>query len=1062
MNRILVAVAIIGVVPTLSAEVHVWQGTLTLPVYTENPPDVNPPFDIFSTSRFNYPYTLRTSLTGRREIKHLRALYLENEYLKCSVLPDIGGHLYSCTDKLSGEEMFYANPSIKKALIGYRGAWAAFGIEFNFPVSHNWVSMSPVDFATRQYPDGSASVFVGNVDLPYGMQWMVELILRPGSTVLEEKVTLYNRSYLRHRYYYWNNAGVEITNDSRIEYPMRFTASHGFTYIDTWPVNHEGKDISIIRNHTSGPVSQFAYGSREPFMGVWHPHNRTGVVHYAEYADLPGKKIWSFGVDADGLDWRRALSDDHSGYVEVQAGPFRNQETYAFLPPQEALHFSEYWMPVRGIGGISRANLEGVVYLRREGGRIVAALNVNHRIPGALVRLRQGERVLSQQKVNLVPDRVFTIDSAEPGPQPCKFELERNGKILLAHTEGQYAWTPKSEVKVGPQEPVHREGDPLEAGREAELNGDLLSADGTYARALEKDGDNFELNKAAGRLAVALKNYPRAVQLLSKAQYRSSNDPEVQYYLGHAYWGLGEYEKARDQWEGAQRQPQFRPQARVLLARLDARQGDVAGALRMLREALAERPRMVRAGGLEVALLRTSGAAEKARERLDYWRRLDPTSSFLRVEDVKLGRREDEQELWRHLSADPQRVLEIAVDYIGLGLYRDALDLLSRDYPSIDPDEAEPGTQRPQGNPLVVYYRAYCRLQLKEPAGEDLARASKLSARYVFPYRPETMTVLRAAVEANPNDAAAHFLLGSAYMSGGMSGEAVQEWEAARRINPHIPVLHRNLGRTLLAVNREERRALDVFREGISSDPDNVELYSGISQTLGILRRPAAERVAALEKYPDRTRLPTPLVFDLALSLAESGEFNKARSMFQDRFFEREEGGTNVRQVFLEVQLLEALALANQGRATEARARLSGLGKEVPGLPFTKDGLDPFLTDSRFEYYLGRIEARLGDHEAARQYWRKAASQRDVFSIVAAQSLGDPTWRGRAESFLSRSTDESDASALYRRGMLLRALGRTKEANDDFVASLRQPDRRLAHYMARRALAGLDDAPGAE
>ena len=44
--------------------------------------------------------------------------------------------------------MFYANPSIKKALIGYRGAWAAFGIEFNFPVSHNWMSMSPVDFAT--------------------------------------------------------------------------------------------------------------------------------------------------------------------------------------------------------------------------------------------------------------------------------------------------------------------------------------------------------------------------------------------------------------------------------------------------------------------------------------------------------------------------------------------------------------------------------------------------------------------------------------------------------------------------------------------------------------------------------------------------------------------------------------------------------------------------------------------------------------------------------------------------------------------------------------------------
>jgi hypothetical protein len=33
------------------------------------------------------------------------------------VLPDIGGHLYTCTDKVSAKSMFYANPSIKKAAI---------------------------------------------------------------------------------------------------------------------------------------------------------------------------------------------------------------------------------------------------------------------------------------------------------------------------------------------------------------------------------------------------------------------------------------------------------------------------------------------------------------------------------------------------------------------------------------------------------------------------------------------------------------------------------------------------------------------------------------------------------------------------------------------------------------------------------------------------------------------------------------------------------------------------------------------------------------------------------
>ena len=94
-------------------------------------------------------------------------------------------------------------------------------------------------------------------------------------------------------------------------------------------------------------------------MGVWHPHTNSGTVHFADYSQLPAKKIWSWGTDADGLDWRKTLSDNDSAYVEIQAGLFRNQETYAFLEPRQTISFSEFWMPVRDIGGISRANLAG-------------------------------------------------------------------------------------------------------------------------------------------------------------------------------------------------------------------------------------------------------------------------------------------------------------------------------------------------------------------------------------------------------------------------------------------------------------------------------------------------------------------------------------------------------------------------------------------------------------------------------------------------------------------------------------------------------------------------------
>ena len=341
MNRsfrvLLLASTLPAICLPLAAQVKVSQGTLTLPTYQEGQPDPNPPFDVYATNRINYPYTMRTNLTGVKADHAWRAIFLENEYLKCTVLPDFGGRLYTCIDKINGQPMFYANSSIKLAQVGYRGSWAEFGVEFNFPISHNWASVSPVDFAYASHEDGSASVWVSNIDRVYGMQWTVELVLKPGSTLLEQRVTLYNRSDLRHRYYWWNNAAVQVWDDSRIEYPMRYVASHGFTDVYHWPIDAQGRDLSLIKDQTNGPVSLFVHGSHEPFMAVWNPKTQTGTAHYAEYRDLPGKKTWSWGADAAGLDWRKALSDDNTACVEVQGGLF-SQSGNICIPRARKFH----------------------------------------------------------------------------------------------------------------------------------------------------------------------------------------------------------------------------------------------------------------------------------------------------------------------------------------------------------------------------------------------------------------------------------------------------------------------------------------------------------------------------------------------------------------------------------------------------------------------------------------------------------------------------------------------------------------------------------------------------
>jgi hypothetical protein len=99
-----------------------WEDTLELPTWEEGPPDPVPHLRILGADKPWYPYAIRTTFGSRKRTERWRALHLENEYLACVVLPDLGGRLYRCLDKLGGNEMFHANPSVKKANIALRGA----------------------------------------------------------------------------------------------------------------------------------------------------------------------------------------------------------------------------------------------------------------------------------------------------------------------------------------------------------------------------------------------------------------------------------------------------------------------------------------------------------------------------------------------------------------------------------------------------------------------------------------------------------------------------------------------------------------------------------------------------------------------------------------------------------------------------------------------------------------------------------------------------------------------------------------------------------------------------
>ncbi len=1040
-----------------SCGVRAWQDSIMLETYAEGPPEITPVLEAFSRDTWWYPYASRTNLLSQRAPVSWRRLNLENEYLACSFLPDLGGRLYSCTDKLNNRPMFYTNPSIKKAPIAIRGARVAAGIEPNFPVAHSRDTVSPVNSGIEQGKDYGA-VWLENRDRVTGMRWRVEFVLRDGSAVLEERVNLSNPTAVRAPYFWWNNAEIPLEPATRFVVPTHLMATHGITEIDTWPASRAHGDQSIVAKLKSG-TALFAHGSHEPFMAVYDAGARTATVHFADAAQVPGKKIWAWGTEADS-QIRQMLSDDNGQYVEMQAGLFENQETYEFLGPQERRSFTEYWMAARELGGVSRVTRDAILNLERkrvDGAPVlVVELDVTHAIHGARVRIWDGTTAVLDETADLEPRSTFSRQVKSPAAGAAyRFELaDQGGQVLLAHTEGGYDAMKPSEVRLGKQEQkdwgdVSSEADYLARGNFNELNSHFLFARGDYRDGMEKFPASAGLKKAAGRLAAMQDRFAEGEHLLTEAAAGLPEDAEARYYLGVAEAGLGKEAEARKNWARVEGDHEFGPAALVEEAESEARNGQLGEALAPIRKALEKRGGLVRAGGIEVALLRRLGKADEARARAAAWRAVDPVDPFLQVEENRLGGKDET--VWAWLGADAERVLDVADEYLDLGMYREAIELLERSYPKPAENQADAGAERPEENPLVAYYRGYCRRKLGESAAEDFRKASSMRLEYVFPNRASSFAVLRAALEANPGDASAHWLLGLLDINAGMADEAIGEWQKAWAARKDIPALTAVLGEALLKIKKDDSAAVVVLKGGLDAEPDNPGLLNALDAAI------ARAGTGALTRSE---------IAQIALLWVAAGDVGKGQGLFNGKNFPEEKQPNDVRQAYIEVQMQGLRSLAVAHRCDAVIKGLDAIGDvEDKNLAFTLHSFDGLMKGPRFQYYLGDLEYACGDDKAAHKRWSKVAkAEADpetadfAFPALAAGRLEQParqmleTDAAAVARLLAASPAESRGILLYTQGLLLYTLGQQDKARAAFQEGAKAPNANMSRYLSLLAL----------
>jgi tetratricopeptide (TPR) repeat protein len=1033
--------------------VRVWQDTTTFPTYRERPPGAIPPFDQLGRTGVYavYPYTLRTDMTAEKYDARWRVLHIENQYLHCLVLPDLGGHLYACRDKLSGTDVFYANTAIKKADVAPRGAWIAGGIETSFPVAHGRLTVSPVHFATTANDDGSGTVYVGAVDRISGMKWRVAYTLRPGSAVLQQRVWLYNPGPVRQPYQWWSNAAIRLPdNGLQLTYPMFVTAPHGAGVLDSWPVDAAGVDRSRTANYAAS-LGVFAYGSREPFFAEYNPQTRTGVAHWADSREVPGKKVWVYGK-AD-TRYQDMLSDDHSGYAEIQSGLMTTQDMMEFLEPQQSRSFTELWIPSRNTGGISRATPAAVLFLARTlqaGGTVKAAidLNVTSLLPHASLTVTKGGRTVFQQNADLDPAMAFHAETAPADPAgKFRFELkDASGQVLLAHQEDTYDAVTPSEVKIGGPlpAPAGKRGPAEDALAAAEGNEILRIVDRAaleYGAALTAHPGSPAIRKAAGRFYVALHRFAEAAAILAPLRAENPSDAETTYYLGVARSELNDDAAARPLWESIWKDPRFGLPAQDRLACAQARAGQQKAAADMLHATAAAGPG--RAAGLEVALLRRMGRTADAQAALQKALAADPSDSLLRVEAVLLGR--EDAAIWTHLAADPEWVLDVADAYLDAGLYQDALALLDRNYPAVGELETEPGAVLPQDYPLIAYYRGYARQRLGQSPEDDFRKASAQSTLYVHPSRASSFPVLRAALEQNPADATAHYLLGCLLLNSRLHDQALAEWSLARPSAGRIPAYYETVGRALLVVKQDKKGAENLVQEGLTARPADARLLDLLANIRG---GSAGGGGPQLQPPP---AFDSPLeAANFALIALANHDLGGAQAVFQPRNFPQEKQPPGVREAYTELRMRILLSAAGPGKCEAVSAMIGDLVPDDKGLPFTFHGVGDLTKQLRIQFYFGLAEWSCGDTKAATRRWTRIArtkapaSSADFAFPALAASLVDPAGSQRAietalESVRTGGGPADKGLRLYAEGLLLRAAGRNEEAAARFREGAADP-----------------------
>ncbi|MEI6950640.1 DUF5107 domain-containing protein [Paraflavisolibacter sp. H34] len=995
-------------------QVNVWVEDFVIPTYPIGKPEKNPMFlekRVYQgSSGVVYPHAVVEKISDEKVDKAYKAVFLENAFIKIMVLPELGGRIQMAYDKVKERHFIYYNQVVKPALVGLTGPWISGGIEFNWPQHHRPSTFEPVDYTIEEHSDGSKTVWVNEVERMFRTKGMAGFTLHPDKAYIEIRGKLYNRTPFPQTFLWWANPAVKVNDHYQSIFPPDVYAvfDHGKRDVSSFPIAKgtyyrvdyaPGTDISRYKN-IPVPTSYMAITSKYNFIGGYEHDTQGGLLHVADHHISPGKKQWTWGHGAFGQAWDRNLTDEDGPYIELMTGVYTdNQPDFTWLQPFEEKTFVQYFMPYREVGVVKNATKEAVAGLEVRGSEADVKLYLTAPYRQVKIALLRGGEELFSEVVSSGPQTPYlkTITLPEVlAPEAIQLvvtNLETN-KVLVSYRQEQAveqeipapAQAAKRPQEVENNEQLYLTGLHIEQYRHA-----TYVATDYYEEALRRDEKDVRCNNAMGLWHLRRGQFAKAEPFLRKAiatlTQRNPNpyDGEAYYNLGWALNMLGRKEEAFDAfyksvWNDAWQQAGY-----LNLARIACGRGDYEEALELVEKSLLRNYHSHTARHLKVAILRKLDKAAEAHRLIRESLAIDPFNfgclfeSYL-LHSAKEQPAEAEGALRRLLEVSRNWVhnfIEYAFDYAHAGLFAEASHLLQV--------HVQHGSEP---YPMVFYYLGWLARQQgnNSQATGWFQQAAALDPDFCFPNRIEDVPVLQTAMELNPQDAQAPYLLGNLWYDKRQYREAIACWERSVQIHDRFPTVHRNLSLAYYNKLKDPQKALAALEKAFALDTTDARVLMELDQLYKKLNTPHRQRLEFLENYLPLVASREDLYLERVTLYNNLGEYGQAKDLIAAFVFHPWEGGEGkVVGQYLLCHLELAKEALKEGRAEVALQRL----EEAENYPSNLGEGKLFGTQENDIHYLkGLAYEQLGDAALAKAYFQQATQ--GISEPVQAIFYNDP------------------------------------------------------------------------